>query len=359
MANPEGVSNAKDRIKGSLLGLVLIMISFMIIKSINPVLISPNLTPLSDAPGIFYVGNGKQTTCPSSEADTTTVQGDFSNGSIKYRCASPADPKLLVWIYKEKNFKNSNKDAITKEINCDGSVPIHQGNSFKIAFKTPGVYLYSKTGCPSDEGYRSSVILTSGQMPDEFKNTGQGSVEFVNDTANNNFYGIIFHEGLDQSRGSNCQAPLTSGQQDIDCKPIKIKVNSQTLFVWNNKPVDSGAGVVFYSGAYGWDTKGAESGIFMVVNPNIISPITSLDPMEMDFDYSGTGVEEGEQIAHPNFYSDPGSIRIMGNYLVALYSQAGDGYCQVFSQDVVDLNGTEYIGPKNNNLQSVYIIPIK
>lgn len=373
-ANPEGVSNAKDRIRGSLLGLVLLMVSFLILKTINPVLIAPNITKLSNAPGIFYVDtdNNKETPAPSAEADTGSIPPGFS--TIQYRCptdssGNPIGSTLLVWTYPEKNFGNSDGSATTYEVGCNAGLPIIVNGSFKMAFEIPGVYFYKSADCT---GYRSDVVLTSGEMPKEFKNVLGGSVEFINEPANQTYYGIIFHESVDQNRGGNCQAPLISAAQKIGgCKPITIQAFSETLFSWNPNPLDSGNGVDFYSKPYGFDTKGADAGIYELAKEDIQPPY-SMDPSFMDFDYYGSGVSAEEEAGYPDFESSPGSIRIKGKYLVALYSgliknagednptlDVGANYCQVFLQDVVDMNGTEYIGSGNNDLKLIYVIPTK
>lgn len=364
-ANPEGVSNARDRIKGSLLGLLLLMVSYLIIQTVNPRLTTPEIAKLSDNPGIFYInsGNKQETTAPSAESDTSAIPEGFEN--IQYRCANPAtDPILLVWTYPEKNFKNY-EYAQTHELKCGDLLPVNSGKSFKMAFKNPGVYFYIGADCPNN-GYRSDAVLTSGELPEEFKNGVATSVEFVNDTTNNNYYGIIFHSNNDQSRGGNCQAPLISAKQTRDCKPININLKSasESLFYWNPEPVKSGSGLTFYSSAYGWDTKGAKAGFFKLEQsdfaPGVFAgPMKILEPSNITFRFDGTGVSTEEQIANPDFKTSPGSIQINGNYLVALYSNAGDGYCQIFNKDIVDMEGTEYIGPGNNQLEKVYIIPIK
>lgn len=61
-ANAEGAKNAKDRMFGALLGLVLTVSSYIILQTINPVLLTPTLNPLppvvlqppSILPGVYY-----------------------------------------------------------------------------------------------------------------------------------------------------------------------------------------------------------------------------------------------------------------------------------------------------------------
>ena len=353
-ANPEGVLNAKDRIKGSLLGIVLLMASFLIIRSINPVLIETKTTPLTSGAGIFYVKGTQETTCPPSVSDASSISSDFAGGSIVYRCANNIGPDLLIWTYAEKDFKNP---TATLEKKCNSDLPIPSSGSFKIGFKTPGLYIFREPGCPAD-GYRSSVVLITGQIPQEFKGI-KGSIQFINDSKNNNYYASIMHTRIDPTGGGNCQYPMLSSG-DIDCRNITIDdPSSMNVFIQNKTPESSGDGIDFYSGPYGWDTKGSKAGIFELKKQDIKGN-WGYDPKFMVFNYKTNSPSE-EQKANPDFKTSSGSIRIKGNYLVALYSSSAgeDGYCQVFTNNVVDLNGTEFIGAGNEDIQMVYVMPAK
>ena len=52
--NPTTAGDAKGRMMGSILGLVLTISAFLILKTINPTLIIPTLTPLPGVAGVFY-----------------------------------------------------------------------------------------------------------------------------------------------------------------------------------------------------------------------------------------------------------------------------------------------------------------
>lgn len=367
-ANPEGVNSAKDRIRGSLLGMVLLMVSYLILKSINPVLITPTITPLDDAPGIFYIGIDKQVTAQSAEANTDNpIKAGFID--IKYRCATPNDPTLLIWAYKEVNFGNSSGDAKTYEIACEETKPLSDFKSFKMAFKTAGVYFYKNAGCASD-GYRSNVILTSGQIPEDFKGSG-GSMQLVNNANNNTYYGAIIHEKIDEASGGLCQQPLLANnignKTTIDggCKPITIAASSATIFLINDKPLTSGNGIDFYSGAYGWDA-GSRAGIYQILKNAFTSFMLVKDPASMKFTYNIADTTLAERTANPNFKkssdTSSGSIRINGSYIVTLYSDNGNSYCQTFKKNVVDMKGTEYtspVGAGDDGIKWVNMITIK
>lgn len=373
-ANPEGVSNAKDRIKGSSLGIVLLMVAYLILKSINPVLVDNlEVKELSSLPGIFYVKGNKEATCPSSETDASKISSEFSGGQIYYRCNTPNDYKLLIWIYNEKNFDSSG-GADTIEINCDSGFPIPPNGSFRIAYKTPGIYIYNTSDC---NGYRSNVMLTSGEIPKEFKKEEGGEfrcVEFLDDPVNKRYFGAIIHERVSTNGGGNCQRPIvltqSSGTSLVSTKrPITIeKASSITIFNTNPEPKTSGDGVDFYSGPYGWDTSGSRSGVWSLTNSMFegLGYYLRSSPEKLKFTYP-PGVSDTEKINFPTFKEKQGSIRIKGNYIVALYDKglddsgnSQDGYCQVFRSNVVDLKGTEYISAQSGHtIEIIYSIATK
>jgi len=83
--NPESHNEAKERMKGAVLGLVLTVAAFIIIRTINPTLVSPtisqipqpNLPPPATSTGVYYYSDNN---CSSDEAGPNTVsQDDLSN----------------------------------------------------------------------------------------------------------------------------------------------------------------------------------------------------------------------------------------------------------------------------------------
>jgi len=371
-ANPEGVSSAKDRIRGSLLGIVLLMTSYLILQTVNPVLIQPEVTELASGPGIFLVKGDKQASANSSYASISSIPAELAGGQIEYRCANPSkDLPLLIWYYSKENF-DASFGANTIEIDCNNNkFPIPSAGSLKMSYKTPGIYIYNTSAC---QGYRSNPIAISGEIPEEFKKRETGDfrcVEIINDPANNTYFGTIIHERLDYVGGGNCQKPIVSptpSQQNPNPasnlkQEISIeKASSITIFRINTNPATSGDGIDFYSGSYGWDTKGSDSGHYELPMTTISqTKFVFIPPNQMTFNYNGTSVGIEEQNNNKTFADKQGSMRIKGSYLVSLYSSGlmQDGYCQVFTKNVVDFKGTEYIGRGQTSIGMVYAIATK
>src|SRR3989344_4102013 len=78
--NPEAIGDAKERIIGAILGLVLTVYSVIILRTINPTFITPTLTPLPGGAGVFY-SNGTESEekpAPDEEPDTSSIPAGYN-----------------------------------------------------------------------------------------------------------------------------------------------------------------------------------------------------------------------------------------------------------------------------------------
>jgi hypothetical protein len=281
--NPELAGNSKDRMKSAVLGLVLVAASFIIINTINPMLITPTLTPLT--PVVI-------TTPP-----------------------------------------------------------------------TPGVYYYLQTGCVGDDSgdNTSSQDIIATPFNGNIK-----SIKIIDDPTNNINYGIIFHEAEGLKNGGMCGYPISAE----GCHTVNVKASAADIFTIRNTINYSnynifGFGitndvVTFYSTPYGWN-KGANSG-FKQMGEKDINPYYAEGANKLAFDY--TNIDRLNQYKInlcPTFQSCPGSIKLKGNYLVALYSGSGgyDSYCQTFTADVPNLNVQPFIAASGQNIGVVDIYAIQ
>lgn len=365
--NPENASNAKDRMKGSILGLVLTLSAFIILRTINPVLVTPSLTSLGEVAGI-YLTNGTDTIPVSMEvADTSTIPDGYNK--IIYKCAANAySPPLLIWVFPNINFQGNEADYFdieTLKLDCEHTIAWGSFKSFKIAFQTPGVY-YCLEKCSNNwcSGYMSGANVSSGELSAPFKDNVK-SIVFVNNPAEDHTYGVIFHNINDPKRGGICSHPIGAdapSDSNIYCKPNEYNVSSSAdIFLWNiTVPKTSGKGVDFYSKPFGWNS-GTNAGMYSI-DENLRSfPFVTDDVSNLIFDYNDVSEDPKYKETCKTFLNCPGSIRIKGNYLVGLWSQVdkeGNQYCQTFYEDVPNLKKIEFTAAKNI-LKYFYIIPIK
>jgi len=411
-----------DRIKGAVLGLVLTMASFVIIRTINTNLITPSLTPLPGVQGVFYT-NGKEKKPVGIEVSDVANRGEdlIKNGfnSIIYDCKDDSlAPALLIWEFPNKGLEAGNPDykgvRVMRKF-CGGTEPISGLGSFRMAFETPGVY-YCLGGCSNSacSGYMSSANTTSqDKIADAFREKIKG-VLIVNNK--NTRYGVIFHETIGLTNGGFCSYPILNTGNTSRCEPVNVSASAANIFVLNlneGNNTSSGDGVDFYSEPYGWDT-GASAGFYNIQNyeisnnnylnsrademcfnyKNVDQPDSykykcyheeeskcevqdnMCDPENGDADclpgetcsiYTYSCVGENDEVfcsdtACETFQDCPGSIKIKGSYMVDLYSQIGnDGpvYCQTFTKDVPNLKTQSIIAPGTLYLSGVYIIPTK
>ena len=413
--DPSKRGDSMDRIKGAVLGLVLTLASFIIIRTINPTLITPSLTPLPGVQGVFYTNGTEKKPIGIQVSDIAhrgedLIKNNFN--SIIYDCSDATKaPALLIWEFPLPNLESGNSKDLNatqvKKITCGQTEPLPQG-SLRMAFETPGVY-YCLGGCSGEmcSGYMSNANTNNQDNLGETFSQKVKGVRFVNTPGAD--YGIIFHKVGGLKNGGECNYPITgNGCYSVDSAGNQIiEASAANICVFNKTPATSGNGVDFYSEPYGWDA-GANAGYYKVTT-EMIDPIFGPRADFMCFDYKNVNVPDayknkctpngncgGEDLGCNNdfdcnvnqgetcdtihhqcigensdvlcsnnacetFQDCPGSIKVKGNYLVAVYSKDTDNttYCQTFTKDVVNLNTEPILASGGKQLEGAYIIPTK
>jgi len=357
--NPAGRKEAVDMIKGSVLGMVLVVSSFMLLRTINPALIEPSLTPLPSVEGIYYTNGADKKPAPMAEANASNRPDGYNQ--ILYDCSSGAD--LFIWKFPERNFEGIDS-AFVEAITCGNSTDISGAGSFKMAFKAPGIYYFLESGCT---GYMSGANTAGGQLSEPFKDKVK-SIKIINNLQSDIRYGIIFHNTNDPSEVGACTLPyfITDLNQEEACSTAavpeeppydgtKTLSSSATFFMWNGKnPETSGAGVDFYSEPWG-KFLGARAGKH-ALSQNTINGYWSAFAQNIKFkSYSGNR-PPAYKTMYANFSQRSGSMFLNDNYLAAIYSKTQ--FCQIFFNDVFNFKTTEF-SATGNNVNAVYIIPVK
>ena len=346
--SPETHKDAVDRVKGSILGLILTLSAFIILRTINLSLVAPSTTPLMAGAGIFYY-NGQDFKPAAPSGNTSDIPPGYAN--IAYRCNT--GPALLIWKFPQENLSGY-EGAVVHRITCGQTSSLNGVASFKVAFESPGIY-YCLGKCNGDfcSGYMSQENLASGELPEPFKGK-LGSVMILNNSADNISYGAVFHQQTDPKRGGACSRPLAANKERF-CVDATFPIFSATIFVWNeNTPESSGDGIEFYSEPFGWNS-GAKAGKNFL-DKSAIKNFWEAWAENLVFNYDNVDRPEQYKKLYTNFHLHPGSIRVKGSYLAALYSQ--NWYCQVFLADVPNLNEMEFVAQKNN-VDAVVVIPTK
>ncbi len=362
--NPETMSDAKSRIKGAILGLCLLLASFIILDQINPQIKEIEF-PATDwgIAGLFFTGELDGVDIKDAATDinrTANLPVYYKN--LEYDCSNleaENSPAYLVNIFHRENFRlrQEGTPANTTKLECGDSIDINLlGKSFNIVRQDPGVYVYFG-GC-TDAAYRKRITRREPVLSSVFAGKAR-CVEVVNNPEEGIFFGAFVHES--RSFRGRCHNDIIFTKGD-DVRQSTIAYSSVSVFSWDEEK-EGDVFVHFYSKPF---TDVANAGSFeiteiredyMTINASAIN-YTGLPPDQRP--------DPGKTV---NINDVRGSIQISGSdldrrdgdFLVVLF---GDGHCQPFWHTVQNLK-TEWIGATkafNRNrydLDKIYIVPIK
>lgn len=326
--NPGMRSEGLDKIKGAILGLVLLTSAYIILNTINPQLTKPAFTTeLPSLPGVVLTNGTDEKPAPDAVADTDTLK---PYNTILYKCnEDPAqNPALLIWKFPKKNLEGNGtwynygdigKDAAKEKVGgpgydgitvetllCGKSLKI-SFSSYRMEFERAGVYFFLGNGC---SGFMSGPHTGSvdnigdpfvGNLriiePEPALNPGPGepktklivkeskepnsnntkSIRIVNkknssDPLKNNYYGAILHSEVGLGRYGKCSdEQINLNENSSVCQPVYMAVGAVDIFSLNKNPATSGTGVSLYSEPYGWN-KGARAGFCHILSDSSIPP---------------------------------------------------------------------------------------
>lgn len=214
--SPEARSNAIDKIKGAILGLVLLTASVIIIQAINPNLKkiehTVHLMPLGS---LQLVGSGENAPAPGNLSVLDDVRKNYSaiawpetteiinpkTNEKEYvtNCDENNENAVYnVYLYANENYKNFKS---LERLTCGGKNISFSGvNSYTIIRELPGVYFYDAPNCEPKKGSDSfSIPVHSTQSIPEWSGKRVMSMRIVNgpDNLKGPFWGVIFFDGPD------------------------------------------------------------------------------------------------------------------------------------------------------------------
>jgi len=349
--------DAKDRMLGSVLGLVLTIGAVVILQTINPKATEVSITPLPATDGIFYTNGSDLKSAPISEANTVNIPSGY--GSLIYKCSS--GPALLIWKYPKINFEGNDENYSGVTVvrkRCGETEGLSGIKSFKTSFETSGIY-YCMGSCNETgtvcSGYMSEANSSSGILSSPFKNN-LNSIRIVNDIQNDYHYGIIFHRNDDPTDASSCTKAFysTDLKKEAECFNDVLYSSSATVYFSNGKDYkSSGTGIDFYSEPFGWAT-GAKAGKYSL-SAETIKDYWAGESQNLNFIYTGIVRPDKYKQIYQTFQGRAGSIKVNGKYLVILWSNSA---CQVFFKDIVNLKSTT-ITASIGKIDKINVIPIK
>lgn len=344
--DPSKIGDARDRIRGSIVGIIVLFAAFIILRTINPVLITPTITSISNLSGVYYTTGEEKFDKPaaSQEADTTTVLAPSRYTQIKYKCnEGEVKPTIYMWKYPNANFKGNGvteQDGIEiSELNCNQVQDLSV--SFKLAFKVPGVYYFSQVDCKGD---MSDVVYSPKKIDDTFINNIK-SIRIVNKTPDSTkkyFYGAILHDNPDPETVSSC-AIKTTGENEKCFSADISSIQSIDVFKINPEFLKSGDGVDFFDEPWGWDT-GSTAKKYSLAK-EAINPFVEKNPNDITF--------PNPRLHYENFTKAGSSIQLKGDYLVVL---ASNNTCQAFRSNITNLSAYPLFGDNPITKISVFAL---
>lgn len=294
----ESRSNAKDRMKSAILGLLLIMGSYVIINTINPAIVGLPMSALPPEPVINITIPPGVYFCLGGCSGSNSCDG-ISGANTSYLDKIP-DPfykniRSVVIVNDPANYLNY-------------GVILHAANGLKsggecsLPITAPGCHAVDTPAAAAD-------IMALKQFSGE---AGDGVT--------------FFSEPSGTARAAN------AGYLDI----LDEKINSPFTQFDPSKM------------CYDWTNVNVPDEYKYTCNRGSC-PARPNDARCSDFAWS-------------TFQVKPGSIDMQGSYLVALYSKiigSTKPYCQTFDNNVPDLNTEPFVASGVKKIDTVYIFPIE
>ena len=263
--SPSKTGDARARIFNAILGIVLLMTSFILLRTINPSFIVPSIIPLSTQPGLYirvpvtvdeqHPDGFEYYLAPTSVTDATTylsaISGYLSGAELYYDCED--DRTILLWAYNQTDFfideaSNGgpsvttyawpcggfpyNGNVITPIIMLDGSIL-----SFYWTWETAGVYYYMKNDCegissffnkdsPSQQASYQDIPWFSPVQGEEIDQSVR-SMRIFNDEDQGFNYVVILNQAPNFS--AECSGTITNPNPGSLCINIGDPAYPQTL----------------------------------------------------------------------------------------------------------------------------------
>jgi len=368
VGDPTKISGAKDQVIAGILGLIIVLSSFLILNTINPQLVLPASPPLESASaGIYaYVKAGCVDAPDDSYDDRVLIsQTEIPDLGVRLPTDEDGDPQSLkclefrsqreliaevkVLIYSQKATKSDSKwifpdtPSATHIFNPGEKwdVPV-AAESMKLEYHPAGVYLYTTLDCKGDK-YGTDYVIYQGSSAtlQDFDNKTQ-SIKFLYgdkdpDTLK---YQVKFAAILHEKENYMGQAMLYDQDQNV-CKklsenltgnpnaPKNITVSSITVYL---KPVGSpiGQGVRFWEDKNNTGCVLPETGFY---GANAVA--TDLDAVG----YKKCGYDQGQKKCNKNESCNDriSSMEMDGHYIALLFREKDfKDDCEVFTESKPD-----------------------
>ena len=135
--NPEAMKDARNWISAGIIGLLIILASYLILTTISPEIVTPELKPIEALTGIYLInGEGEKKYIPQSMNGIS-----FEAVSLEFR--NTEDELYSVFVCSKEVFDGENSEEIKNE-GRGSTFPVSNVKSIYFLWNRPGVYLYAK-----------------------------------------------------------------------------------------------------------------------------------------------------------------------------------------------------------------------
>jgi len=370
--SPTRVEEAKKTIKNAILGLILLVGSYTSLRTINPLLVTPTMTPLPPAEGLYYTNGTDFLPAPFFQMDNSQVPQGWQ---LFYKCTNW--PALYLWLFPKKDFqaideKGKDSGISVKRITCGTTLNLSSEGSYKASFEQPGLYICAGQ-CNTEDiicnDNMSEAISSNIAFPELFKNNQSISLLFVNNPTNNIYYSAIFLSNPFDEVG-NCSNVYNlknkkEPPKERVCYTLKENppsLNYIIVFIPNyDNPENLGEKIVFYSEPWG-PSIGAKAGSFILENKEMFKGdefIYTIPTSKITFSYQNNPRRAEYKNLYRSFAQRPGSIDFQGNYFLIIKTSNTDfSSCQIFTKDVFNFKLTPFWAQKYSPNYAI-IIPSK
>lgn len=219
--SPAARGAANEKIRNAILGIILLVSSVLILRTVNPALITPRTGFAGLQPGVYlryqvsvdenHPDGFQYKEAPDSLNDTSTLP---SGTQLYYYCTTPGRD-LLVWKYTKKDFfPDGNETTVRVPCNNDTKVtaPIMSYETRRIE---PGVYFFASEDCT---GYSSEVQKSSGDIRyfQEVK-----SIRIISGLRPDERYGVVLNREGGGLESGECSDPFIKDDPGEKCYKIE------------------------------------------------------------------------------------------------------------------------------------------
>jgi len=384
--NPRAINSAKSYMMGAFLSIVLLLSIYLILKTINPDILYPDLEKPKPYRGVCFYGEGGESGERRCLAESLKeVPISFEVNSIEFR--SSREELKGIYLFGEKDWEGepewhlNNKFSADKDassINIGGSV-----KSFFLVWERTGVYLFKEQSCEPDFPNQPYQIQTSNIADLKDYREQVKSIHFKNKvgsgTKNNPDVGYIavFHENINYegncgiafgndpshpekiapkcaSRGINdLDSPPTESYIQSLSRPIGSSVKSMQTFNYDFGREASGKITFYEKTNYKGDR--FELGVSDLQDHGIWR---YLEKNNIEYPFSAD--KQGDKPSDNGEMERILSVKIEGDLLLIITRDKGlDTYCQIFKKSDPDLSDDYVIRqPWDAKIHSLFIIPL-